>query len=197
MLFPAAAVARVLKLSPPVNTLIASPMAMPRVAGRIRRGATMSAADYIELVAARRDWIARMEKALEPYDALLSPTVPILAPPMAPLVAEDDAFFAANNLLLRNPFVVNFLDGCALSLPCHRDGELPVGLMLWGAAMRDDAAKAGITILVSHRFSTVRMANLIVVLDGARVVEMGTHDELLARRGQYAELYGIQAAAYQ
>jgi ATP-binding cassette subfamily B protein len=54
-----------------------------------------------------------------------------------------------------------------------------------------------ITVLVSHRFSTVRMADLIVVLDGARLVEVGTHDELMARRGQYAELYGIQAAAYR
>jgi ATP-binding cassette, subfamily B, bacterial len=54
-----------------------------------------------------------------------------------------------------------------------------------------------ITILVSHRFSTVRMADLIVVLDGARLVEMGTHDELMTKRGQYAELYGIQAAAYR
>jgi ATP-binding cassette, subfamily B, bacterial len=54
-----------------------------------------------------------------------------------------------------------------------------------------------ITILVSHRFSTVRMADLIVVLDGARLVEVGTHDELMAKRGQYAELYGMQAAAYR
>jgi len=110
----------------------------PRVATRIRRGATMSTADYVELVAARRAWIARMEAALGPWDALLSPTVPLVAPAIAPLVASDDAFFAANNLLLRNPFVVNLLDGCALSLPCHAEGELPVGLMLWGAAMRDD-----------------------------------------------------------
>ena len=58
-------------------------------------------------------------------------------------------------------------------------------------------ADGRITILVSHRFSTVRMADLIVVLDGARVVEVGTHEELMARRGQYAELYGIQAAAYR
>jgi ATP-binding cassette subfamily B protein len=50
---------------------------------------------------------------------------------------------------------------------------------------------------VSYRFSTVRMADLIVVLDGSRVVEVGTHDDLLSRRGQYAELYGIQAAAYR
>jgi ATP-binding cassette subfamily B protein len=62
-----------------------------------------------------------------------------------------------------------------------------------------DAARADgrITILVSHRFSTVRMANLIVVLDGARVVEVGSHDDLVARGGQYSELYGIQAAAYR
>jgi ATP-binding cassette subfamily B protein len=54
-----------------------------------------------------------------------------------------------------------------------------------------------ITILVSHRFSTVRMADLIVVLDGARLVEVGTHDELMAKSGQYSELYRIQAAAYR
>jgi len=63
-----------------------------------------------------------------------------------------------------------------------------------GAAVNDDGR---ITILVSHRFSTVRMADLIVVLDGARVAEVGTHDELMARGGSYAELYGIQAAAYR
>jgi ATP-binding cassette subfamily B protein len=54
-----------------------------------------------------------------------------------------------------------------------------------------------ITLLVSHRFSTVRMADFIVVLDGARVAEVGTHDHLMAWGGAYAELYGIQAAAYR
>jgi ATP-binding cassette subfamily B protein len=61
----------------------------------------------------------------------------------------------------------------------------------------DGAADGRITLLVSHRFSTVRMADLIVVLDGARVAEVGTHEALMAKRGQYAELYGIQAAAYR
>jgi ATP-binding cassette subfamily B protein len=66
-----------------------------------------------------------------------------------------------------------------------------------GGSARARPANGRITILVSHRFSTVRMADLIVVLDGARVVEVGTHDELVAKRGPYAELYGIQAAAYR
>jgi ATP-binding cassette subfamily B protein len=65
------------------------------------------------------------------------------------------------------------------------------------ARNREGAAAGRVTILVSHRFSTVRMADLIVVLDGARVAEYGTHDDLVARGGQYAELYGIQAAGYR
>lgn len=64
-----------------------------------------------------------------------------------------------------------------------------------GAAV--GAGNGRITILVSHRFSTVRMADLIVVLDGAKLVEFGSHEQLMAKRGQYAELYGIQAAAYR
>lgn len=64
-----------------------------------------------------------------------------------------------------------------------------------GARHTGDAGR--ITILVSHRFSTVRMADLIVVLDGAKVVEVGTHEELMAKAGQYADLYEIQAAAYR
>ncbi|MET0904069.1 MAG: ABC transporter ATP-binding protein [Acidimicrobiales bacterium] len=67
----------------------------------------------------------------------------------------------------------------------------------YAAGVRRDAIDGRITILVSHRFSTVRMADLIVVLDGARVVEVGSHADLMARGGQYADLYGIQAAAYR
>jgi ATP-binding cassette, subfamily B, bacterial len=67
----------------------------------------------------------------------------------------------------------------------------------YAAAVREDQGIGRITVLVSHRFSTVRMADLIVVLDGARVVETGTHEALIAGRGQYAQLYSIQAAAYR
>src|SRR3954467_12014371 len=67
----------------------------------------------------------------------------------------------------------------------------------YAAAARQPDAHGRITVLVSHRFSTVRMADLIVVLDGSRVLETGTHDELMARNGRYAELYRIQARSYQ
>ncbi|MEO8922302.1 MAG: amidase [Caldimonas sp.] len=126
----------------------------PRVAIRIRRGETMTAADYIDLIAARRAWIGRMEAALGPFDAMLSPTVPVVAPKLAPLLADDAAFFAANGLLLRNPSLVNLLDGCALSVPCHVEGELPVGLMIWHAALHDDAVLgAGLAIEAALRFA--------------------------------------------
>ena len=122
----------------------------PRVRSRIERGAAMSAADYINLLQARREWTARMEAAMAGFDAMLSPTVPILAPCIADVApadgldaaqdaARDKAFARANALLLRNTSVVNMLDGCALSLPCHAPGELPVGLMVWHAALHDDA----------------------------------------------------------
>ncbi len=67
----------------------------------------------------------------------------------------------------------------------------------YAAAVRGGGGNGRVTILVSHRFSTVRMADLIVVLDGARLVEVGAHEALMAKGGPYAELYGIQAAAYR
>ena len=79
-----------------------------------------------------------MQCALAGVDAVLSPTVPLLAPPIADLQDDDDAFFRANALLLRNTAVVNMLDGCAISLPCHAPGSLPVGLMIWQGALQDD-----------------------------------------------------------
>ena len=111
----------------------------PRVAVRILRGASMSAADYIDLVDARSRWISRMQVLLAGFDAVLSPTVPIVAPSIASVEKDDTEFFRVNALLLRNTAVVNMLDGCGISIPCHKPGELPVGLMLWHAALHDDA----------------------------------------------------------
>lgn len=110
----------------------------PRVAQRVLPGKDVSAADYIDRLHGRRQWIAAMQACLSGFDAVLSPTVPVVAPLLQPLIDSDEAYFAANGLLLRNTAVVNALDGCALSLPCHVSGELPVGLMLWSTALQDD-----------------------------------------------------------
>jgi len=111
----------------------------PRVAVRIRRGSGASAADYLELLAARRRWIVGVAQRLaDVHTALMIlPTVPVVAPALAPLQASDEAYGSTNLLLLRNPTLVNFLDGCALSLPCHRPGAAPVGLTLAAPAGHD------------------------------------------------------------
>jgi Asp-tRNA(Asn)/Glu-tRNA(Gln) amidotransferase A subunit family amidase len=112
----------------------------PRVRVRIERGANMKAWEYIELHQARAAWVAEVGQALAGFDAVLSPTVPIVPPPIAdvaPGAERDEAFFRTNALLLRNTSVVNMLDGCALSLPCQAPDELPVGLMVWHGALRD------------------------------------------------------------
>lgn len=109
----------------------------PRVASRILGAQTMGAADYIDLLVARQRWIAQVEARVAGFDALLMPTVPVVAPRIADLQASDAAYFAANGLILRNPTLINFLDGCALSLPCHATGEPPVGLTLAAAGGRD------------------------------------------------------------
>lgn len=109
----------------------------PRVSSRIKRGANLSAKYLIDLIEARADWIARVKRKLAHIDALIMPTVPIVPPALQPLI-EDEALYAKTNLLaLRNPTIVNFLDGCAVSLPCHQQGEAPVGLMLAMAGGQD------------------------------------------------------------
>jgi len=108
----------------------------PRVYIRILRGESISAADYIDLLEARRSLIARMEKRLAPYDALVLPTTAITPPRIADL-ADDKAFTKANLLSLRNCSLINMIDGCAISLPCHREGDAPVGLMLASSSGSD------------------------------------------------------------
>ena len=108
----------------------------PRVRVRIERGRSMSAADYVTLAWDRARLIARVDAATAGFDALILPTVPVVAPPIAAF-AEDKEFARLNMLILRNPAIINFLDRCALTLPIERPGELPVGLMVVGRGGED------------------------------------------------------------
>ncbi|HLI22099.1 MAG TPA: amidase [Stellaceae bacterium] len=103
----------------------------PRVKLRIVRGAEMSAPDYVRLIADRARFIAAVDARLEGCDALIVPTVAVIARPIAAFAADAD-FYRLNSLILRNPNVVNFLDRCAITLPVSPPGEAPVGLMLIG-----------------------------------------------------------------
>jgi len=108
----------------------------PRVRVRIQRGEGISAADYIDILNARRAFIARTEQRIAPYDALVLPTTANTPPVIADL-ADDQAFTTQNLRALRNCTLINMLDGCAISLPAHREGEVPVGLMLAAAGGAD------------------------------------------------------------
>ena len=108
----------------------------PRIRVRIARGDHASAADYIDLLNARTRLIASFNRTTSPYDAVLMPTVPIIAPPIADL-DDERTYNSVNMLILRNTALGNFFDRCAISLPCHREGDAPVGLMLMGETMGD------------------------------------------------------------
>ena len=108
-----------------------------RVVARMTLGKGISAQDYLELHNRRNAWIAAAQQTLHGFDAMLCPTVPMVAPLIEPLLKDDDAFFKVNRLLLRNPSAINYMDGCAWSLPIHAAGELPVGLMVSGLAGQD------------------------------------------------------------
>jgi aspartyl-tRNA(Asn)/glutamyl-tRNA(Gln) amidotransferase subunit A len=123
----------------------------PRVLMRIMRGEDMDAAEYIELSRGRTDLIRRVAAITSQYDALVMPTVPIIAPPLAELDAED-RYRKVNLQVLRNPTIANMLDRCAISVPCHSEGDPPVGLMLIGEHGGDRrllAMAAGIEAMVS------------------------------------------------
>ena len=108
----------------------------PRVSMRILRGQSLSAADYVDLLGARKSLIERSTPRLAAYDALILPTT-ANTPPRIDDLADDKAFAKANVLSLRNCTLINMIDGCAISLPCHREGEVPVGLMLAAAGGGD------------------------------------------------------------
>ena len=108
----------------------------PRIKARIARGEAMSAADYLDLLAARARLVASFNARTAEFDSVMMPTVPVVAPPIASLDDERE-YNRVNLLTLRNTALGNFLDRCSISLPCHREGEAPVGLMLTGETMGD------------------------------------------------------------
>ena len=109
----------------------------PRVSSRIQRGQAMSAADFIDVLNARAAWITEVQAHMAGHDAMIMPTVPVIAPVLAATAASDELYTQTNLLMLRNPTLINFLDGCAISLPCHRPGDAPVGLMLAAPRLHD------------------------------------------------------------
>jgi aspartyl-tRNA(Asn)/glutamyl-tRNA(Gln) amidotransferase subunit A len=103
----------------------------PRVRTRIERGREMTASEYIRLVEARADFIRRFDAETERFDALIMPTVPMTAPPMAAFASDED-YYRLHAKLARNTAIINFLDRCALTLPIEETGATPVGLTVVG-----------------------------------------------------------------
>jgi aspartyl-tRNA(Asn)/glutamyl-tRNA(Gln) amidotransferase subunit A len=113
------------------------PQMDPHVAARICLGRSVSAADYILLARLRAEVVAQFTDFVAPFDAVIMPTVPCVAPTIAEVNASSDDYVRWNLRLLRNPGVINFLDGCAITIPCHTPGSAPVGLMLCSSNGRD------------------------------------------------------------
>ena len=109
----------------------------PRVAKRVLLGKDMSGADYVEIGRLRTAFMREVEALAAPFDAIVMPTVACIAPAIAEVERSDDDFFRWNARILRNNGLINFLDGCAVTLPCHAAGNAPVGLMVCGPAMSD------------------------------------------------------------
>lgn len=110
----------------------------PRVKARILRGAEQSEAHYAATQARRQRFVKSTAKRIQPFDAIVMPTVPI-APPAIAALANDDEFTRMNLLVLRNPSIINLMDGCAISIPMTAPENPPAGLMLATSAGRDAA----------------------------------------------------------
>src|SRR5690606_24790480 len=109
----------------------------PRVGKRILLGRSLSASDYLTFGELRAAFMAEVEALAAPYDAMLMPTVPCVAPTIAEVDRSDEEYFRWNLYILRNNGLINFLGGCAASVPCHEQGRAPVGLMVAGCAGTD------------------------------------------------------------
>lgn len=111
----------------------------PRVLVRMVKAREQTGADYVDILSLRRQLVTTMDEALASFNIMVAPTVPQIAPSIATLEADDALYASTNGLMLRNPSIVNMFDGCAISLPMHRAGEAPTGLMLAASGGRDAA----------------------------------------------------------
>jgi aspartyl-tRNA(Asn)/glutamyl-tRNA(Gln) amidotransferase subunit A len=109
----------------------------PRVSRRVVLGKDIAGWEVVELGRLREAFIAGTAALMAPFDAFLLPTAPCVAPTLAEASASEEAYFRWNGRILRNTGLVNFLDGCAATLPCHAPAAPPVGLMVSGLAMSD------------------------------------------------------------
>ena len=109
----------------------------PRVSRRVVLGKDIAGWEYVELGRLRDAYIAEVGALMMAFDAFLLPTSPCVAPSIAEAGASEEAYFRWNARILRNAGLVNFLDGCAATLPCNAPGAAPVGLMVSGTAMTD------------------------------------------------------------
>jgi aspartyl-tRNA(Asn)/glutamyl-tRNA(Gln) amidotransferase subunit A len=109
----------------------------PRVGKRIAMGSAISGADYVELLELRQRFVREAEALAAPYDAIVMPSVPCVAPTVAQADGSDEDYFRWNFRIMRNNGLANFMDGCAATLPCHERGAAPVGFMVCGTGGRD------------------------------------------------------------
>ena len=109
----------------------------PRVKSRILRFKNLSAADYIDALAARQNLIKKANAITKPFNAIILPTTAIVAPPIKALEESEELYLTKNVTILRNTFCFNFLDRCALSIPMQNKGDPPVGMMVEGETMGD------------------------------------------------------------
>src|SRR6185503_8155163 len=119
----------------------------PRVGKRVLLGKSITASEYLSFGDLRAEFMREVAELCAGFDAILMPTVPCIAPTIAEAGASDEDYFRWNMRILRNNGLINFLDGCAASLPCHEPGGAPVGLMVCGLAGSDRhtlAVSAGI-----------------------------------------------------
>ena len=111
----------------------------PRMLSRVMRGEAMTAVDYLDTLRERAEVVEAFNRLMRNFDALLLPTAPIVAPPLADFQGDDEFFHRTQMKLLKSAGLINFVDGCAITLPIHAPGDAPVGLSLAAAGGSDEA----------------------------------------------------------